>query len=144
MRPDASILRRYSEARERFRPGGFSLSTWRLAPGQPWAPALTPAPELAADVRLCASSCTPDGLAGLLHQRLSGNTGATTRPKVELMTAANDVYQATIARTIPTYPPSLIVLLVAAVPPARAELPIPRMMNVIAQQEDERNRARRP
>src|SRR5947209_8588533 len=55
--------------------------------------------------------------------RLSGNIGSTTRPKVELITAANDAYHAAIAVKIPNQPPSLIVPLVVAVPPASAEFP---------------------
>jgi hypothetical protein len=39
---------------------------------------------------------------GALAQRVSGKTGATTRPKVELITPANDVYQATSAVINPT------------------------------------------
>ncbi len=35
------------------------------------------------------------------YGRRSGNTGSITRPKVELITAANDAYQAAIAVAIP-------------------------------------------
>src|SRR5690349_2563899 len=41
----------------------------------------------------------------------SGNTGRTVRPKVELVTIANDAYHAAIAVARPTQPPRWIVVL---------------------------------
>src|ERR1039458_8709238 len=64
-------------------------------------------------------------------QRPSGNTGSTSRPKVEVRSAASPVYQAAIAVMIPSHPPSLIVPFVVCVP-VRLAWPIANSKNVIA------------
>src|SRR3954471_24277746 len=64
--------------------------------------------------------------AALPDYLLSSFTGSTIRPKVELVTAANDAYHAAIAVAMPMYPPACTMLLSASA------LPTPRTMNVVA------------
>ena len=78
------------------------------------------------DISSCSSTGLLPAATDLRYTRLKGTTGSIVRPKVELMTAANDAYQAAMAVAKPNQPPSLIVLALAP------ELPMPRMMNVIA------------
>ena len=58
-----------------------------------------------------STSAISRSVAALVAARahlLSGITGRTVRPNVELVTAANDAYQAAAAVASPTYPPHLM------------------------------------
>ena len=59
-------------------------------------PGRTPASRAAARPRLAVPQCS----------LLSGTTGSTMRPKVELVTAAKEQYQATAAVASPAQPPA--------------------------------------
>src|SRR5262249_5020709 len=63
--------------------------------------------------------------AGGGHRTARGPTGSTTRPNVEVVTAAKDAYQAAAAVASPTKPPALVMF---AVPPA---VPVPSSRNRI-------------
>src|SRR3954453_18801003 len=82
----------------------------------------------------CSSdSCCPVAIHVLLPRnpllesyRVSGLTGITVRPNVELVTAANEAYHAASAVARPTQPPNF------TMPSVVVHSPMPRMKNVAA------------